>query len=336
MRRKASEKIPDYQNDKGKSNSLEKAELIPEHDTSETIISKLNNIIRDKDCEIKHLRSLLSNMEEDMEKLRRSKGNWDGQAKTTTARVDDKTGGNTLNIFTDSTLGDEQLVPYDSLPATELEGKKHCRFNRANGSPGEDTIGQSCSKEMGSAIRKVRDIDEPLGVGLMAETAADRIDGAVRRIRKVVDRSKSVIVFGLGEKDEKNYQKRVSTERDSLRTLLQGLGFDQGEGLIAKQMRIGKYKGYEENIRPLKLILESPMVQQELLRRAATFRFKEDHHGVFIRRDMTIEERIRARRTGRKETTKELRTIRGKGSFFRMTMKPKATCRLDPWMGPAG
>ena len=370
MKRKASEKTPVNPNDSGEINPSEKSEVVPESETTETVISKLNKLISDKDCEIAHLRSLLEKMKKELVKSNRSKaetkvGRWtgeskkleadklrgtpmfnvmseecrkginDSQGKSAIISVEGKTGGDTLNTLQKGTLSDEHIVPIDGLPDDEWVDKEK-EMLMANVSPGDDTLGRSCSKEISSPIRMDRGLVEPQIVGETANMMADMVDGTVLKIRKEIDRSKSVIVFGLGEIHERNYQKRVSNERDSLSNLFQGLGFDQGHSLVAKHMRLGKYKGHVGKIRPLKLILGSPKIKQELLRKAPTLRFKEDHHNVFIRRDMSIDERKGARRYGRKKTLNELRAGGQNGGFFQMATKPKDTCRLDPWIGPAG
>ena len=163
------------------------------------------------------------------------------------------------------------------------------------------------------------------------------VAGAIFKIRQEIDRSKSVMIFGLEEKHESNHQKRQAYERASITRLLEALGFEVGEGMIATHTRIGKYKMYGPKVRPIKLVLGSTSTHRELLQRVPSLRFIVDLQRVFVRKDMSKRERQRSIwLKHRKEGSYKHKTRAEKGKFFWKDVETKGDWLTDHWVEPAG
>ena len=114
-----------------------------------------------------------------------------------------------------------------------------------------------------------------------------RSNGSV--VRDMAEQKKCVVMFGV--KEEKNPDKviRERYEINKIRSILSGLGEDWVQDEVEEIVRLGRY--IEGRSRPMKVRLYSQAAAEEILRNSWKLKELEPYKKVFIRRNMTEEER---------------------------------------------
>ena len=108
-------------------------------------------------------------------------------------------------------------------------------------------------------------------------------------VRDMAEQKKCVVLFGI--KEEKNSDKvlRERYELNKIKNILSRLGDDWMQGEIDKIVRLGRFE--EGRDRPVKLRLYSQAAAEEILRNSWKLKEQEPYKKVYIRRNMTEEER---------------------------------------------
>ena len=130
------------------------------------------------------------------------------------------------------------------------------------------------------------------------EDVAKEVIGVLKQkevlVREIAEKKKSVIIFGLEEKKITYKPKRVKEELKSVRDLLKTLNDEDRNKLedeVEEIHRMGQYK--EGTTRPVKVLLRSQNVTEEILYRTSKLREMEGCENIYIRRNRNEEERRR-------------------------------------------
>ena len=115
-------------------------------------------------------------------------------------------------------------------------------------------------------------------------------------VRDTVDKKKCIVVFGVKEKRNPVKHTREKEERDVAKGIIRMVqDEDQNfDGEIEEVYRIGRYT--EGGKRPLKIKMRSQVSVEEILARTGKLADKEEFKGVWIKRDMNLEEREREKK----------------------------------------
>ena len=136
-------------------------------------------------------------------------------------------------------------------------------------------------------------------------------------VRDIAEKKKCVIITGLREETNRNWQDRRDKENNRIKYLLNKIS-EENEGLyteIEESVRLGAYE--EGKNRPLKLKLKSQVAAEALLRRAWKLKDHDDTKLIYIRRNMTQEERAKMKELVIEVKEKnEARTEEEKTKFF--------------------
>ena len=112
-------------------------------------------------------------------------------------------------------------------------------------------------------------------------------------VRDIAEKKKCVIITGLSEETNRNWQDRRDKENNRIKYLLNKIS-DENDSLyneIEERVRLGSYE--EGKSRPLKLKLKSQVAAETLLRRAWKLKDHEDTKSIYIRKNMSQEERTK-------------------------------------------
>lgn len=112
-------------------------------------------------------------------------------------------------------------------------------------------------------------------------------------VRDMVEKKKSVIIFGLKEKVLNNRSDRVKEELKVAREIIKEVEEDNAEVVeeIEEVFRLGKYE--EGKARPMKIKFKSQAAATKVLERTWTLAQTERYKDVWIRKDLNEEERAR-------------------------------------------
>ena len=135
-------------------------------------------------------------------------------------------------------------------------------------------------------------------------------------IRNIAEKKRSVVVSGLKEEKTRDWQERRVKEEERVRTLVNKISEEENMfGEVEDYMRLGKYE--EGKSRAMKITLKSQVATECLLRNAWKLK---DSHGtkmIFVRRNMSQEERAKMRElVGEVKDKNEARTEEEKKQFF--------------------
>ena len=136
-------------------------------------------------------------------------------------------------------------------------------------------------------------------------------------VRDSVERKKSVIIFGVKEKKNPIRQVREKEQKDLVNEIVAVVGDREEE--IGKEIevvhRIGKYK--EGASRPIKVIMKTQTAVDHIIRRTGKLAEKEDFKNIWIKRDMSEDERMKERELRKDANEKnEKRTENEKKTFY--------------------
>ena len=132
-------------------------------------------------------------------------------------------------------------------------------------------------------------------------------------VRYTVDKKKCMVIFGLQEKRNPVKMVREREEKKLVRNIV-SLVQDEEQGMEREieVYRIGKYK--EEGKRPIKVMMRSQVVIEEILARTGKLAENHDYKNIWIKRDTNLEERERekelrneAKEKNEKRTETEMR-----------------------------
>ena len=113
---------------------------------------------------------------------------------------------------------------------------------------------------------------------------AKTLKKVVKSVVEAEDRCRNVMVFGMEEEDNEQLCDKVNE-----------LFQDMNEKPRFEVIRVGK-KSSSESVRPVKVTLTSSSVVNHILSKARTLRQSEKHKHVFVRPDMTFEQREEQRK----------------------------------------
>ena len=138
-------------------------------------------------------------------------------------------------------------------------------------------------------------------------------------IRDVMDRTRTVIVFGMEEDEIRNQEERKGKEWDKAKKLLgrvDEVGREWGNE-IEDLHRLGKFRRDRNRPRPMKIKMKRKAVAEEVLTKSWKLSKEEELKRYNIRRDLSPEEReiLRAKVTEVKKRNEE-RTEEEKQQFF--------------------
>ena len=136
-------------------------------------------------------------------------------------------------------------------------------------------------------------------------------------VRDIAEKKKCVIITGLSEETNRNWQDRRDKENNRIKYLLNKIsdGDDSLYTEVEESVRLGSYE--EGKNRPLKLKLKSQVATEALLRRAWRLKDHEDTKLIYIRKNMTQEERTKIKELVNEVKEKnEARNEEEKTKFF--------------------
>lgn len=136
-------------------------------------------------------------------------------------------------------------------------------------------------------------------------------------VRDIAEKKKCVIIIGLREETNRNWQDRRDKENDRIKSLLNKISVEEEDlyAEVEESVRLGAFE--EGKNRPLKLKLKSQVAAEALLRRAWKLKDSEETKTIYIRRNMSQDERMKMKElvTEVKERNDE-RTEEEKTKFF--------------------
>ncbi len=136
-------------------------------------------------------------------------------------------------------------------------------------------------------------------------------------VRDVVEKKKSVMIFGLKEKVVNFRSERLKEEMKVAKEVIQEVDKDNTEAAeeIEEVYRLGKYA--EGKDRPMKIIFRIQVAVTKILERTWRLAQTEKYKGVWIRKDLNEEERARMNELINEAKTKnEQRTEEEKNRFY--------------------
>ena len=140
---------------------------------------------------------------------------------------------------------------------------------------------------------------------------------AMPMMKQEVDRFRSVVITGIEEPTGSTFQEREELEKGNIRKVLKALNMEWASGDIATRLRLGMYSTLATRPRQIKLTFVREETQKEILRRAHNLKSLSEYSYIFIRKDMTKEERNRINSILEEvKTLNEKRTEADKKKFF--------------------
>ena len=110
-------------------------------------------------------------------------------------------------------------------------------------------------------------------------------------VRNIAEKKKCIIVSGLREEENRNWQERRKKEDELMRSLLAKIS-DDGEDLsgeVEESVRLGAFEKGKN--RPLKIKLKSQVTAEFLLQNSWKLKDQEETKGIYVRWNMTEQER---------------------------------------------
>lgn len=135
-------------------------------------------------------------------------------------------------------------------------------------------------------------------------------------VRNIAEKKKCVVVNGLKEENIRNWQERKEKEEEKVQSLLSKVLGDEGAaGVVEDHLRLGKYE--EGKTRPVKITLKSQADAESLLRNAWKLKNSQETNTIYVRRNMSQEERAKMRElVAQVKEKNEQRTEEEKKEFF--------------------
>ena len=135
-------------------------------------------------------------------------------------------------------------------------------------------------------------------------------------VRNIAERKRSVIVSGLKEDNIRNWQERKTKEEERIKILLNTISEEEDVyAEVEDYMRLGKYE--EGKTRAMKITLKSQVAAESLLRHAWRLKGSEETKMIYVRRNMTEEERTKMREMVTEvKVRNEARSEEDKKKFF--------------------
>ena len=135
-------------------------------------------------------------------------------------------------------------------------------------------------------------------------------------VRNIAERKKCVVIHGLREEKIEKWQERKEKEEEKIKTLLNNvLGEDSAVGMVEEHLRLGKFE--EGKSRAVKVTLKSQGDAESLLRNAWKLKNSQETNMIYVRRNMSQEERIKMKEmVAQMKQKNEERTEEEKEEFF--------------------
>ena len=131
------------------------------------------------------------------------------------------------------------------------------------------------------------------GDSFVSDVRKEMVMDVVPILKREMDRAKSVVITGIMEPIGDNPQEREREERRHISDLLNVLEMESARNEITCNLRLGEYMKGNPRPRPIKLTFLREETQLTILRRAHKLKTIRGCSGVYIRRDMPKEERMR-------------------------------------------
>ena len=131
------------------------------------------------------------------------------------------------------------------------------------------------------------------GDSFINEVRKELVMDVVPILKREMDRAKSVVITGIKEPIIDNYQEREREEMRHISELMKLLEMDSASNEITCNHRLGIYMKDSSRPRPIKLTFVREETQLTILRRAHKLKTIKGCSGVYIRRDIAKEERMR-------------------------------------------
>ena len=148
------------------------------------------------------------------------------------------------------------------------------------------------------------------------ELIKKQVDNTAKAMQMTQDRSRNIIIKGVQEPEEVNWEKRRENDMEGLCKVLRSVSEETiWKNQIERCYRLGKFiKGKQ---RLMKVELKSERTCEDILKKASNLKKQESMKSVYIRRDMTAEERTKEAEVRRKAVeANEGRTEEEKTKFF--------------------
>ena len=112
-------------------------------------------------------------------------------------------------------------------------------------------------------------------------------------VRDIAEKKKCIVVSGLKESFNKNWHERKRREMNMIQEVLEKISEEEDNlfGEVEEIMRLGAYE--EDKNRPIKIKLKSQVTAEVILRNAWRLSNYDETKGIYIRRNMTEEERAK-------------------------------------------
>ena len=110
-------------------------------------------------------------------------------------------------------------------------------------------------------------------------------------VRNIAEKKKCIIVTGLKEEENRNWQERKRKEDDLIKSLLANFS-EEGEDLfgeVEESVRLGAFEKGKN--RPLKIKLKSQITAEFLLQNSWKLKDQDETKGIYVRRNMTEQKR---------------------------------------------
>ena len=149
------------------------------------------------------------------------------------------------------------------------------------------------------------------------EVRKEIVDKALPMIKQEVDRYRSVVITGVKESTREMHQDREIDDDRSILGIFKAMGQEWAHYEITSKYRLGRYNKQESGPRPVKVTFASELTQREVLKHTWTLKQNDKLARVYIRRDLTKEERRKINKSV-EETRKRNneRTEQQKSEFF--------------------